>query len=67
MIIGDLFLNDDERRAFVISNDTICEILNRDCVKNDKITNISVRIINIKCTSNFIFSYERYFTSMVKF
>ena len=33
IIIGELFFNDDERRAFVESNDTICEIVNRDCVK----------------------------------
>ena len=68
IINGDLFSNVDERRAFVISKNKICEIVNRDCVEKDKITNISVRIFKYKkyCWL-FIFSHRRYFTSMVKF
>ena len=68
IISGDLFSNVDERRAFAISKNKICEIVNRDCVENDKITNISVRIFKYKkyCWL-FIFSDRRYFTSMVKF
>ena len=51
IIILDLFLSDFEKRVFVISNDKICEIVNREYVKDDKITNVSLLIINIKCTS----------------
>ena len=53
IIIGVLFLNVDERRAFVISKDTICEFVNRNCVKNDKTTNISVRIMSTKSTAGY--------------
>ena len=50
--MGDLFTDDIEKRIFVISNGIICEIINREYVKDDRITNVSVKILNMKRTSS---------------
>ena len=47
IVIGDLITND-----IVISNDIICEIVNRDDIEDKKITNINVKISKIKHTSS---------------
>ena len=52
IILGDLFTDDLEKKVFVISNDIICNIVNRDDIEDKKITNINVKILNIKHTSS---------------
>ena len=44
---GDIIIGDTEKRFFVISNDIICEIVNRE---NER-RNVSIRLIKIKCNS----------------
>ena len=52
IIYGELFSNDNDNRAFVISNDIICEILNTDILSKIKSNNhIKVRLQNIKSTN----------------
>ena len=51
IIMGDLFTDDIDKRVFVISNDIICEIVNRAYVKDDKITNVIVIVLDKKDTS----------------
>ena len=48
IIIGDLFR---EKRVFVIPNEILFEIVNRDYVRDDKTTKVSVKLLKIKCTS----------------
>ena len=48
--VGGLVESDIDKRVFVLSIGINYEIVNRDYVENDKIKNVSVRIINIKCT-----------------
>ena len=47
---GDIIMGDIKRRSFVLSNDIISDIVKRDDIEDDKI-NVSVKILNIKCTS----------------
>ena len=49
IIIG-LFKNDIKKRVFVISNDIICVIVNRDDIEEKKITNVREKIFNKKIT-----------------
>ena len=48
---GDIII-DLEKRSFVISNDIICESVNRDDIEDNKRRNVSIRLANIKCTSD---------------
>ena len=58
IIIGDLFTDEIEKRAFVISNDIICDIVKRDDIEDVKITNVSVKKSNTKRTSGCSYSSQ---------
>ena len=47
----DTIIGDSEKRSFVISNATICEIVNRDDIEDIKRRKVSIRLLHTTFTS----------------
>ena len=52
---GDIIMGYIEKRSFVMSNDIICELVNPGVFQDNKRRNVSIRLLNINCTSGWSF------------
>ena len=56
IVMGEIFTDEEDKRAFVISNDIICEIANIDDIQTK---NVNVMLTKIKSTSGCAFFSRR--------